>query len=160
MTVRPFLLTATLPRTTIRALGCTDRRQAHRLGRDILSSNQLNTETVSFSVGTEGAMLLPGDICLIADPEDAYHWRWKDCRRGATNVVVDRNITGVNTVLSWYPYIYGNSGIGEIACKILLQTHLLFLDSTIRPQLARCGSSSMKTTKMSSAAIGPISKRE
>ena len=101
--------------TTIRALGCTDRKQAHRLGRYILGSNQLNTETVSFSVGTEGAMLLPGDICLIADPlKTRITGGGRIVAGSATNVVVDRDITGVNLSSgSWYLYIYGNSGVAE-----------------------------------------------
>lgn len=101
--------------TTIRALGCTDRKQAHRLGRYILSSNQLNTETVSFTVATEGAMLLPGDICLIADPLKTRITGGGRIVSGSANtVVVDRDITGVDLSSgSWYLYIYGNSGVAE-----------------------------------------------
>ena len=100
---------------TIRALGCTSREQARRLGRYILGSNQLNTETVSFSVGTEGAMLLPGDICLIADPLKTRITGGGRIVAGSTNsVIVDRDITGVDLSSgSWYLYIYGNSGIAE-----------------------------------------------
>jgi len=101
--------------TTIRALGCTDRKQAHRLGRYILGSNQLNTETVSFSVATEGAMLLPGDICLIADPlKTRITGGGRISSGNANSVVVDRAISGVNLSSgSWYLYIYGSSGVAE-----------------------------------------------
>ena len=101
--------------TTIRALGCTSRKQAHRLGRYVLGSNQLNTETVSFSVGTEGAMLLPGDICLIADPlKTRITGGGRIVSGNSTTIVADRDITGVTLSSgSWYVYIYGNSGIAE-----------------------------------------------
>ena len=52
----------------IRALGCTDRDQAQRLGRYTLSTNLRSTETVNFKIGPEGGLLLPGDVCLIGDP--------------------------------------------------------------------------------------------
>lgn len=101
--------------TTIRALGCTDRAQAHRLGRYVLGSNQLNTETVSFSVATEGAMLLPGDICLIADPlKTRITGGGRIVSGNSTTVVADREIEGVDISTGrWYVYIYGDSGIAE-----------------------------------------------
>jgi len=100
---------------TIRALGCTSREQARRLGRYVLGSNVLNTETVSFTVSTEGAMLLPGDICLIADPLKTRITGGGRITVGtSTSIVTDRAITGVNVSSgSWYVYIYGNTGIAE-----------------------------------------------
>ena len=100
---------------TIRALGCTDREQAHRLARYTLASNQLNTETVSFSVGTEGAMLLPGDICLIADPLKTRITGGGRIVSGTTSqVVTDRDIAGVDTSSGdWYCYVYGNTGVAD-----------------------------------------------
>ena len=102
--------------STVRALGCTDRKQAHRLGRYILASNQLNTETVSFTVATEGALLLPGDICLIADPLKTRITGGGRIVTGSANrVVTDRIISGVTltTGHKWYVYIYGQSGVAE-----------------------------------------------
>lgn len=102
--------------STVRALGCTDRKQAHRLGRYILASNQLNTETVSFTVATEGALLLPGDICLIADPlKTRITGGGRIVTGNANRVVTDRIISGVTltTGHKWYVYIYGQSGVAE-----------------------------------------------
>lgn len=50
------------------AIGCTSRGQARRLGRWLLYAE---TEAVSFAVGADGALPLPGDIIDIADANRA-----------------------------------------------------------------------------------------
>ena len=53
----------------IKALGCYSQGQAHRLGKWLLLSEQGLTETCSFSVSIDSALLLrPGTIIDIADP--------------------------------------------------------------------------------------------
>jgi predicted phage tail protein len=54
--------------TEVRAFGTTSQGQAQRVGRWILTTNQLETETVTFKTGTEGFFVLPGEIIGIADP--------------------------------------------------------------------------------------------
>ena len=49
------------------AFGCTSRGQALRFGRWALLSETMETETVSFVAGTEGAYLKPGDVFKICD---------------------------------------------------------------------------------------------
>jgi len=49
------------------ALGCTSRGQARRFAKWILASEFNETETVSFSVGNDGAYLMPGDVVQIYD---------------------------------------------------------------------------------------------
>lgn len=51
----------------VTAFGCTSRGQAYRLGRWILETEKLEKETITFSVGREGLMHLPGDIIRVAD---------------------------------------------------------------------------------------------
>ncbi|WP_324681643.1 TipJ family phage tail tip protein [Bibersteinia trehalosi] len=51
----------------VQAFGCTSRGQAYRTGRWILETERLETETITFSVGAEGLMHLPGDIIRVAD---------------------------------------------------------------------------------------------
>ena len=51
----------------ITAFGCTSRGQAHRTGLWLLQTEKLETKTVSFVVGTEGLMHVPGDIIKVAD---------------------------------------------------------------------------------------------
>jgi predicted phage tail protein len=54
--------------TEVRAFGTTSQGQAQRVGRWILITNQLETETVTFKTGTEGFFVLPGEIVGVADP--------------------------------------------------------------------------------------------
>ncbi len=49
------------------AYGCTSRGQAVRLGRWALLSENLETETISFTAGMDAAYLRPGDIFKIYD---------------------------------------------------------------------------------------------
>lgn len=100
---------------TVRAMGCTDREQARRLGRYVLASNILNTETVSFSVATEGAMLLPGDICLIGDPlKTDIESSGRIKLATSSSISVDRELTtNLDMSQDWYVYTYGPSGIAQ-----------------------------------------------
>ena len=52
----------------IDAWGCTSRGQAQRAGWWALKSEQLETRTVSFKVGLDGYIPLPGKVIEIADP--------------------------------------------------------------------------------------------
>ena len=47
--------------------GITSEGQARRLARWILLTSQLETETVRFKTGQEGAYLLPGSIFEVSD---------------------------------------------------------------------------------------------
>ena len=49
------------------ALGCTSRGQARRFGEWLLASEAQETESVTFSVGQDGAYLKPGDVVQIYD---------------------------------------------------------------------------------------------
>ena len=51
----------------ITAFGCTSRGQAHRTALWLLQTEKLETKTVTFTVGAEGLMHIPGDIIKIAD---------------------------------------------------------------------------------------------
>ncbi|EPF6349203.1 TipJ family phage tail tip protein [Acinetobacter baumannii] len=50
------------------AWGCTSRGQAQRAGQWALKSEQLETRTVSFKVGLDGHIPLPGKVIEVADP--------------------------------------------------------------------------------------------
>ena len=49
------------------ALGCTSRGQAHRVGRWLLLTEQMLSETVNFRTGINAAFARPGDVFLTAD---------------------------------------------------------------------------------------------
>ena len=51
----------------ITAFGCTSRGQAHRYGKWVLETSRLEQCTITFSVGRQGLMHLPGDIIEVAD---------------------------------------------------------------------------------------------
>jgi predicted phage tail protein len=55
--------------TEVTAFGCTSQGQAQRLGHYILLTNQLETDTNSFSVGLDGTIARPGQIVRVADSE-------------------------------------------------------------------------------------------
>ena len=57
--------------SAIVAFGCTSRGQAHRLGRWLLYSERLETETVTFRVSLEGSFVYPGAVIKINDPTRA-----------------------------------------------------------------------------------------
>ena len=50
------------------AFGCTSRGQAHRLGKWALYSEKFESDLVSFVVGLDAALVLPGDVVKIHDP--------------------------------------------------------------------------------------------
>lgn len=55
----------------ITAFGCTSRGQAHRAGLWLLQTEKLETKTVTFTVGAEGLMHIPGDVIKVADTDYA-----------------------------------------------------------------------------------------
>jgi len=65
------------------ALGTTSRGQARRFAKWILQSESLETETVSFSMGQDGAYVQPGDVIQIYD-----NYRSPLKYSGRTNAVI------------------------------------------------------------------------
>lgn len=53
------------------AFGCTSRAQAIRAGKWILYTENYESETITFSVGLDSALVLPGDVIQIQDPSYA-----------------------------------------------------------------------------------------
>ena len=96
----------------VRAMGCTSRAQARRFGRYILASNLLNTETVAFKVASEGAVLLPGDICVVADPLKTQVLSGGRISTATSNtVVLDRSPSLPSG--TWHLYTYSQTGIAQ-----------------------------------------------
>lgn len=55
----------------ITAFGTTSQGQAHRLGLWSLLTSRYETNTVSFQVGLDANLCMPGDIIAVADPRKA-----------------------------------------------------------------------------------------
>src|SRR3990167_4791709 len=79
------------------AFGCTSRGQAIRYGRWALLSETLETESVSFVVGTDGAYIRPGDIVQIFDANrhvSRYGGRTYNIATNGSEVTLDSWVTG------------------------------------------------------------------
>ncbi|WP_057395515.1 host specificity protein J, partial [Ralstonia solanacearum] len=60
-----------IQQTEVTAFGCTSQGQAHRVGQWILMTSRLETETVTFKVALDAAVVMPGSIVEVADPARA-----------------------------------------------------------------------------------------
>lgn len=65
---QPRILTYGYNPSSIVALGCTSRGQAHRMGKWLIDSEWAQYETATFKVSWEHADARPGQIISIADP--------------------------------------------------------------------------------------------
>ena len=74
----------------VKALGCYSQGQAHRMGLWLLKSEQLLTQTCTFSVGIDsGIVLRPGMVIDIADPVRAGTRRSGRIGTGSTTTVIN-----------------------------------------------------------------------
>jgi len=77
--------------TAITAFGCTSQGQAQRAGMWVLLTSQLETDTITFQVGLDGAMAAPGQIVRVQDPARAGKRQGGRITVATTSVVtVDR----------------------------------------------------------------------
>ncbi|WIF73701.1 phage tail protein [Proteus vulgaris] len=77
------------------AFGCTSRGQAHRHGLWLLTTEKLETQTVEFTVGSEGLRHMPGDIIEIADnyyADNQIGGRLTHIDYASQTLTLDRNI--------------------------------------------------------------------
>lgn len=77
-------------KTEVMAFGCTSRGQAARYGRWLLYSEHQQSETITFNVGIDAALLLPGDLIYVQDRDRAgkrFGGRLLDCT--ANQAVLD-----------------------------------------------------------------------
>lgn len=87
----------------ITAFGCTSRGQAHRTALWLLQTEKLETKTVTFTVGAEGLMHIPGDIIKVADTHYAgTNIGGRVLAVNGTTITLDREITlSGNSYLSY-----------------------------------------------------------
>ena len=88
----------------LKALGCYSQGQAHRAGRWLLKSEQLLTQTCTFSVGIDsGIVLRPGMVIDIADSLRAGERRSGRISSATTSAIVadsSENLSNINLGLS------------------------------------------------------------
>jgi predicted phage tail protein len=58
-------------KTEVVAFGCTSRGQANRVGRWILYTEQYESALITFGVGLDSALVMPGEVIRINDPTRA-----------------------------------------------------------------------------------------
>ncbi|UBU74782.1 phage tail protein [Pasteurella multocida] len=115
----------------VTAFACTSRGQAFRTGKWILETERLETKTVTFAVGAEGLMHIPGDIIRVAD-----------CDYADTNIggrVLD--INGNKVTLDREIEINGNS-------------HLTYIDGEAKHKDIRIVSKNGKEVMLESEPVG------
>lgn len=88
--------------TQVTAVACSSRGQAHRLGKWILYSERMETETVSYSAAIDHADLRPGDLIQLSDPDRAgARLSGRVVETGTTFVTLDK-VPAEASGLAWY----------------------------------------------------------
>ena len=88
----------------VKAIGCYSQGQAHRLGKWLLTSERLLSETVSFAVSIDaGIAVTPGIVIDIADPLRAGTRRSGRVSSATTTVVTIDSDTDLSVNLSSSP---------------------------------------------------------
>ncbi|OBX11365.1 TipJ family phage tail tip protein [Gallibacterium genomosp. 3] len=90
--------------TEVVAFGCTSRGQARRVGKWLLFTEQYESEVVTFSVGQDGVIPMPGDIIQVSDVHRAGERMGGRVKEGSTTstILLDTEITlesGKNYIL-------------------------------------------------------------
>ncbi|MGL4585508.1 MAG: TipJ family phage tail tip protein [Acinetobacter ursingii] len=101
----------------IAAWGCTSRGQAQRAGLWAIRSEQYETQTVSFKVGLDGNIPVPGKVISIADNNYAGRFiggRVKAISEDLTTLTLDREVSAVAG-----DKIYINSEQGQSITKTI-----------------------------------------
>ncbi|EJQ7970005.1 host specificity protein J, partial [Escherichia coli] len=93
------------------AFGCTSRGQAHRAGLWVIKTGLLETQTVDFTLGSQGLRHTPGDIIEICDND--YAWTLTGGRilsidAASRTLTLDREVTLPETGTSTVNLINGS----------------------------------------------------
>ncbi|HGO5823395.1 TPA: phage tail protein [Mannheimia haemolytica] len=138
----------------ITAFGCTSRGQAHRTGKWILETEKREKETITFTVGREGLMHLPGDIIRVADSHYAgTEIGGRVLAINGRKVTLDREINIDNA--SYFTYINGEATHSSIKIQSANGKEIT-LDST-PTGLETYGVWSLSTKQISSGLYRSIS---
>ncbi|MEG9482748.1 phage tail protein, partial [Mannheimia sp. HC-2023] len=136
------------------AFGCTSRGQAYRTGKWILETEKREKETITFTVGREGLMHLPGDIIRVADSHYAgTEIGGRVLAINGRKVTLDREISIDNA--SYFTYINGEATHSSIKIQSVNGKEIT-LDST-PIGLETYGVWSLSTKQISSGLYRSIS---
>ncbi|PVZ89968.1 hypothetical protein C9426_00885 [Serratia sp. S1B] len=101
----------------VSAWGCTSRGQAQRAGAWAIRSEQKDTQTVSFKVGLDGNIPVPGKVISVADNNYAGRFiggRISNISSDRKTLILDREVTA-----SAGDKIYVNSESGAAITRII-----------------------------------------
>ncbi|OOF80821.1 hypothetical protein BKG97_04880 [Rodentibacter caecimuris] len=141
----------------ITAFGCTSRGQAHRTGLWLLQTEKLETKTVTFTVGTEGLMHIPGDIIKVADIDYAgTNIGGRVLKIDGRNVMLDREID--ITAKSYFTYINAQAKHQDI--KILSANGAEITLDTEPTGLTEYGVWSLTTQRINTQLFRALSVKE
>ena len=104
----------------VKAIGCYSQGQAHRLGKWLLTSEKLLSETVSFAVSIDaGIVLTPGIVIDIADPLRAGTRRSGRVSSATTTVITIDSDTNLSVDLSNDPTLSVLLPTGNVETRII-----------------------------------------
>tara|TARA_B100000902_G_scaffold308726_1_gene297960 strand:- start:7165 stop:10401 length:3237 start_codon:yes stop_codon:yes gene_type:complete len=118
----------------VKALGCYSQGQAHRMGRWLLKSEQLLTQTVNFAVGIDtGLVLRPGMVVDIADELKAGERRSGRISSATTSAVTadnDKNLSDIDLGLSPTLSVIMPTGLVETKDILSISGTTITIDGT------------------------------
>jgi hypothetical protein len=104
----------------VKAVGCYSQGQAHRLGKWLLTSERLLSETVSFAVSIDaGIAVTPGIVIDIADPLRAGTRRSGRVSSATTTVVTIDSDTDLSVQMSSNPTLSVLLPTGNVETKAI-----------------------------------------
>ena len=137
----------------VSAWGCTSRGQAQRAGAWAIRSEQKDTQTVSFKVGLDGNIPVPGKVISVAD--NNYAGRFIGGRIGTVSsdrktLILDRDVTARagDTI-----YVNSESGaaitriIQSVSSRTITVTEAFAIDSVAAQNAWTIDSSDLATRK-------------
>lgn len=136
----------------VTAFGCTSRGQARRVGQWILITEKLERQSVTFEVGREGLVCLPGDVIDTIDNQYAGTRLGGRVLAVVDNVVtLDAPITLTAGQANWFHYLDGNSQLQQLQVFSPAEG----TTSTLVLGDAPDGLRSMDTYNISTASLSP-----
>ncbi len=85
---------------TIKAFGCTSRKQARRLAKAVVFSEEQESETVTFTTSMDaGAIVRPGSVIAVADPVRGVERRSGRVKSATTTTITVDNIQDLSTFI-------------------------------------------------------------
>lgn len=119
--------------TDVIAVGCTSQAQAHRVGRWLLYTEQVEKETLTFKTGIENVCVAPGDIIQTSDPNRAgirYGGRLISVASNLATLDGELLANGLYNLSILLTYTVDNKPVSKVETKEVLVTNNTFNTSS------------------------------